>query len=97
MVVLTLIDSQTSTNLILHIIFKFLCLYGMSDYSKIITALPILVGLLIVGLDFVTGFEVTESQIDLIEFLIGTTVVGGVANAGYKRYVAYKSGVKPVL
>ncbi|MCA9828542.1 MAG: hypothetical protein KC444_09205 [Nitrosopumilus sp.] len=66
----------------------------MSDFSKILTALPIVVGLIFLGLDFVTGFEITESQVQLVEFLVGSTVLGGVTNAGFKRYTEFKSGSK---
>ena len=44
--------------------------------------------------DYVSDFAVTQSQVDLIEFIIGSTVVGGTVNAGFKRYTAYKEKVK---
>jgi len=63
----------------------------MADYSKIITTLPIIIGLLMIGVEFTTEFTITESQVQLIEFIIGGTIFGGVANKGYKRFVEYKT------
>ena len=68
----------------------------MSNYSKILTALPILVGLLFVGLDYAVGFEINESQVRLIEYIIGGTILGGVSNAGFKKFTDYKAKIKPI-
>ncbi len=66
----------------------------MSQYSKIITALPLFVGFLFLGLDYFAGFEINDSHIQLIEFMIGSTVIGGVGNSGFKKYIAYKEKIK---
>ena len=63
----------------------------MSQFSKILTVAPLLWGMLFLTIDFLTEFVITESQIMLIEFMIGSTVIGGTANAGFKRYVKYKN------
>lgn len=64
----------------------------MSNTSKLLTVLPIIFGLLFVGVDFVFGdqFTIEATHIQLIEFAIGSTVIGGTANAGYKRFIDYK-------
>lgn len=62
----------------------------MISYSKIITAIPLLIGALLIGVEYFTGFIVTESQIQLVEFMIGSTVLGGVANSGFKKFKEYK-------
>jgi len=66
----------------------------MSSFSKILTVLPIIIGLLMLAGDYAADFTVTESQVDLIEFIIGSTVIGGTVNAGFKRYTNYKEKVK---
>jgi len=60
------------------------------SYSKIITALPLLIGALLIGVEYFTDFVVTESQIQLVEFMIGGTIIGGVANSGFKKFKEYK-------
>ncbi len=62
----------------------------MISYSKIITILPLLIGALLILVEYATEFTVTESQIQLVEFMIGGTIIGGVANKGFKRFVDYK-------
>lgn len=64
------------------------------NYSKAITLAPILIGLLMIGLDYLADFTITAEQVQLIEFIIGGTIIGGVANGGFKKYVAYKDKVK---
>ena len=64
------------------------------NYSKIVTLAPIVLGLVMIIAEYLTEFTVTESQIQLIEFLIGGTIFGGVANKGFKRYIAYKEKIK---
>jgi len=64
------------------------------NYSKIITLAPIVIGLLMIGLDYLADFTITAEQVQLIEFIIGGTIFGGVANGGFKKYVAYKEKVK---
>lgn len=61
------------------------------DYSKIITALPLFVGFLLIGVDYFFEFEIKEAHIQLVEFMIGSTIIGGVANKGYKRFIDYKA------
>jgi len=61
-----------------------------ANYSKIITALPLLIGALLIGVEYFTEFVVTESQIQLVEFMIGGTIIGGVANSGFKKFKEYK-------
>ncbi len=64
----------------------------MSQFSKIITALPIVFGLLFLSVDYLfDDFAITEEMVKLFEFMIGGTIFGGVANAGFKRYTAYKT------
>ncbi len=60
------------------------------NYSKLLTLAPIIAGLLMIALDYLAEFTITESQVQLIEFMIGGTIIGGVANSGYKRFIAYK-------
>ena len=64
----------------------------LSDTSKFLTILPIIFGLIFVGIDFALGdqFTLEQTHIQLIEFAIGSTVIGGTANAGFKRFVKYK-------
>lgn len=64
-------------------------------YSKIITLAPIVWALLFLTVDFVFDeFTITESQVSLIEFLLASTILGGTANAGYKRFIKYKENNK---
>ena len=68
----------------------------MGDFSKLITAAPIVIGLLLVGIDYIDvedQYEITQSHIDMFEWIIGGTIFGGVANAGFKRYTQYKEKV----
>jgi len=60
------------------------------SYSKIITAIPLLIGALLILVEYATDFTVTESQIQLVEFMIGGTILGGVANSGFKKFKDYK-------
>ena len=62
----------------------------MGKYSKIITTLPLLIGALLIGVEYFTDFTVTDSQIQLVEFMIGGTIFGGVANSGMKKFKEYK-------
>jgi len=66
----------------------------MSKFSKYLTLLPIIIGLIMLAGDYLADFSVTSSQVELIEFIIGSTVIGGTVNAGFKRYTAYKEKVK---
>jgi len=59
-------------------------------YSKIITAIPIALGLLMIIANVQFGYEIDESAINLIEFLIGSTVLGGLTRGGYTKYLEYK-------
>jgi len=61
-----------------------------ADYSRIITSIPLLIGALLIGVEYFTDFVVTESQIQLVEFMIGGTIIGGVANSGFKKFKEYK-------
>jgi len=63
------------------------------SYSKLITLLPILIGAVLIGLEYFTDFTVTQSQIDLVEFMIGGTIIGGVANSGMKKFKEYKEKI----
>ena len=47
-------------------------------------------GVLFVGADVMFSFEVEQFHIDIIEMMIGSTVIAGTANAGFKRYVKSK-------
>jgi len=60
------------------------------SYSKIITVLPLILGALLIGVEYFTEFTVTDSQIELVEFMIGGTIFGGVANSGMKKFKEYK-------
>jgi len=60
------------------------------SYSKIITALPLLLGGILILVEYATEFTVTSSQIELVEFMIGGTIFGGVANSGFNKFKAYK-------
>lgn len=64
------------------------------NYSKIVTLAPIVLGLVMIMAEYLADFSVTQSQIQLIEFLIGGTIFGGVANKGFKRFIAYKEKIK---
>jgi len=66
----------------------------MITYSKLITALPLIIGALLIGVEYFTGFTVTDSQIQLVEFMIGGTIIGGVANSGMKKFKEYKEKVR---
>jgi len=66
----------------------------MSKYSQIITAIPLAIGALLIGLEYFTGFSVTDSQIELVEFMIGGTIFGGVANSGMKKFKDYKEKIR---
>lgn len=49
-----------------------------------------LIGALLIGVEYFTEFVVTQSQIDLVEFMIGGTILGGVVNSGFKKFKEYK-------
>ncbi len=66
----------------------------MAKYSQIITAIPLAIGALLIGLEYFTGFSVTDSQIELVEFMIGGTIFGGVANSGMKKFKDYKEKIR---
>jgi len=66
----------------------------MMDYSQIITLAPIVLGIAMILAEYLADFTVTQSQIQLVEFLIGGTIFGGVANKGFKRFIAYKEKVR---
>lgn len=62
----------------------------MGKYSKIITTIPLVIGALLILVEYVTEFTVTDSQINLVEFMIGGTIFGGVATSGMKKFKEYK-------
>lgn len=62
----------------------------MSQYSKILTLAPILIGLIMISLDYLAEFQMTQSQVQLIEFIVGGTILGGVTTGGFKKYMAFK-------
>ncbi len=64
-----------------------------ASYSKIITTIPLVIGFLLVGVEYFTDFVVTDSQIQLVEFMIGGTIFGGVANSGMKKFKEYKEKI----
>lgn len=66
----------------------------MANYSKIITAIPLAIGALLIGVEYFTGFVVTDSQIQLVEFMIAGTIFGGVANSGMKKFKDYKEKIR---
>jgi len=66
----------------------------MAKYSKIITAIPLAIGALLIGVEYFTEFTVTQSQIDLVEFMIAGTIFGGVANSGMQKFKDYKEKIK---
>jgi len=65
----------------------------MSAKSWLITALPILVGVGLTLVTFVTGVDVNPTHTQLLDYLLvlglGSGAIGS-ANAGYKKYVDYK-------
>jgi len=62
----------------------------LGKYSKILTVVPLLIGALLIGVEYFTEFTVTDSQIQLVEFMIGGTIFGGVATSGMKKFKEYK-------
>ena len=44
-----------------------------------------------IGADVVFDFVVQEYHVQMIELIIDDTMIGGVTNAGFKRYVNTKS------
>ncbi len=62
----------------------------MGKYSKINTTMPLVLGALLILVEYATEFTVTESQIQLVEFMIGGTIFGGVATSGMKKFKEYK-------
>jgi len=62
----------------------------MSNYSRILTAIPIILGLLMIAANVQFGYEIDESAINLIEFIVGGTIIGGVSRSGFKKYLKYK-------
>lgn len=66
----------------------------MTQYSKILTLAPILIGLIMIALDYLAEFQMTQSQVQLIEFIVGGTILGGVTNGGFKKYMAFKEKQK---
>jgi len=63
-------------------------------YSKILTALPIILAHLMIIANVQFGYEIDASAVNLIEFLVGSTVIGGVTSAGFKKYLNYKEKLK---
>ena len=62
----------------------------MGKYSKILTTIPLIIGALLILVEYATEFTVTDSQIQLVEFMIGGTIFGGVATSGMKKFKEYK-------
>jgi len=62
----------------------------LGQYSKLLTVLPLILGFAFVGLEMFGGFTITESQVSLIEFMIGGTIFGGVATSGMRKFKEYK-------
>lgn len=62
----------------------------MGKYSKILTTIPLVIGALLILVEYATEFTVTDSQIQLVEFMIGGTIFGGVATSGMKKFKEYK-------
>lgn len=60
-------------------------------FSKILVTLPIIGGFIMIGIEYLFDFTVNEAHIQLIEFMIGSTIVGGVGNASFKRFTDYKA------
>ena len=65
----------------------------MGKYSKIITTIPLVIGALLILVEYATDFTVTDSQIQLVEFMIGGTILGGVATSGMKKFKEYKEKI----
>lgn len=59
-------------------------------YSKILTALPIILAHLMIIANVQFNYEIDQSAVSLIEFLVGSTVLGGVGNAAFRKYLDYK-------
>ena len=57
----------------------------MTSKGWVAVFLPMLVGMALLGIDTLTGFEVTESQYNLVVTLVGLNGSLGVAN-GYRKY-----------
>lgn len=67
----------------------------MSFKSWVIPYLATAIGLAFVGINFVFGYDVNETHVELLEYLLVLTLGSGAigaGNAGFKRYQAYKSG-----
>lgn len=47
-----------------------------------------------IALDYLAEFQMTQSQVQLIEFIVGGTILGGVTNGGFKKYMAFKEKQK---
>ena len=60
------------------------------DFPKVLVSLPILGGFIMIGLEYLFEFTVNEAHIQLIEFMIGSTILGDVGNASFKRFTNYK-------
>ena len=65
----------------------------MGKYSKIITTIPLVIGALLILVEYATECTVTDSQIQLVEFMIGGTIFGGVATSGMKKFKEYKEKI----
>lgn len=65
----------------------------MGKYSKILTTIPLVIGALLILVEYATEFTVTDSQIQLVEFMIGGTIFGGVATSGMKKFKEYKEKI----
>lgn len=65
----------------------------MSAKSWLMPILPMIIGLAFTSITFVTGEEINETHIQLLDYLLiltlGTGSIG-VANKGYQRYTEYK-------
>jgi len=65
----------------------------MSVKSWIIPFLSTAIGLAFVGITFVTGQEVNETHVQLLDYLVILTLGSGAigaSNAGFKRYKEFK-------
>lgn len=65
-----------------------------SQYSRILTGIPILLGLLMIVANVQFNYEITPEAINLIEFLVGGTIIGGLTRSGYTKYIQYKEKIK---
>jgi len=65
----------------------------MSTKSWLITAIPMIIGSGFTLITFITGQDVNETHVQLLDYLLYLTIGSGsigAANAGFKRYKEYK-------